>query len=201
MKKILFLVAILTLSVFSTACINNMAVQELNNKALDYMKKGDYENAISRFKSSADLDGSIFETQYNLAVAYTENEDYKEAIETFEKAIQIKSDYPALYYSMGVMYENYAKDLFAGNTKEQKEALEESDDDEKQDLTNDDGEYKVSDEELQDVKKYYNESVSAYSKYLELSPTATDTSEVNAKIDEINAKLEVMASDNGVATN
>ena len=201
MKKALFLITILTVAVFSTACINNMAVQELNNKALDYMKKGDYENAISRFKSSADLDGSIFETQYNLAVAYTENEDYAEAIETFEKAIAIKNDYPALYYSMGVMYENYAKDLFAGNTKEQKEALEQSEDEEER--TNDDGEYKLSDAEMQDVKKYYNESVSAYSKYLELSPTATDASEVNAKIDEINAKLEVLdsESESGVATN
>lgn len=199
MKKALFLITILTVAVFSTACINNMAVQELNNKALDYMKKGDYENAISRFKSSADLDGSIFETQYNLAVAYTENEDYAEAIETFEKAIAIKNDYPALYYSMGVMYENYAKDLFAGNTKEQKEALEQSEDEEER--TNDDGEYKLSDAEMQDVKKYYNESVSAYSKYLELSPTATDASEVNAKIDEINAKLEVLDSELGVATN
>ena len=50
------------------------------------MKKGDYENAISRLKSSADLDGTIFETQYNLALAYTENDDYPEAVETFEKA-------------------------------------------------------------------------------------------------------------------
>lgn len=200
MKKALFLITILTVAVFSTACINNMAVQELNNKALDYMKKGDYENAISRFKSSADLDGSIFETQYNLAVAYTENEDYAEAIETFEKAIAIKNDYPALYYSMGVMYENYAKDLFAGNTKEQKEALEQSEEAEER-TNDDDGEYKLSDAEMQDVKKYYNESVSAYSKYLELSPTATDASEVNAKIDEINAKLEVLDSESGVATN
>lgn len=199
MKKALFLITILTVAVFSTACINNMAVQELNNKALDYMKKGDYENAISRFKSSADLDGSIFETQYNLAVAYTENEDYSDAIETFEKAIAIKNDYPALYYSMGVMYENYAKDLFAGNTKEQKEALEQREDED--DVTDDDGEYKLSDAEMQDVKKYYNESVSAYSKYLELSPTATDASDVNAKIDEINGKLEVLDSDTGVATN
>ena len=59
MKKFLFIVTILVLSVFTTACINNLAVQELNNKALEYMKKGDYENAISRLKSSSDLDGTI----------------------------------------------------------------------------------------------------------------------------------------------
>lgn len=197
MKKILFLITILSVSVFSTACINNLAVQELNNNALAYMKKGDYENAISRLKSSADLDGNIFETQYNLAVAYTENEDYDEAIQAFEKAIKIKNDNKDLYYSMGVMYENYAKDLFAGNTKAQKEALEESDDDEK--ATLEDDEFKPSESELADVQKYYNEAISSYSKYLELSPEAEDSNEVNEKIEEINEKLATLTSE--VATN
>lgn len=198
MKKILFLITILTVSVFTTACINNLAVQELNNNALAYMKKGDYENAISRLKSSADLDGNIFETQYNLAVAYTENEDYDEAIQAFEKAIKIKNNNKDLYYSMGVMYENYAKDLFAGNTKAQKEALEESgDDDEK--ATLEDEEFKPSESELADVQKYYNEAISSYSKYLELSPEAEDSNEVNEKIEEINEKLATLTSE--VATN
>lgn len=197
MKKILFLITILTVSVFTTACINNLAVQELNNNALAYMKKGDYENAISRLKSSADLDGNIFETQYNLAVAYTENEDYDEAIQAFEKAIKIKNNNKDLYYSMGVMYENYAKDLFAGNTKAQKEALEENDDDEK--VTLEDEEFKPSESELADVQKYYNEAISSYSKYLELSPEAEDSNEVNEKIEEINEKLATLTSE--VATN
>ena len=162
MKKILFIVTILVLSVFTTACINNLAVQELNNKALEYMKKGDYENAISRLKSSADLDGTIFETQYNLALAYTENEDYPEAIETFEKAVKLRPDAPDAYYSMAVMYENYAKDLYAGNTKQQKDEQENADDEDedvKPAPTNPDGSYKPTDEELTKVKEYYNSSI------------------------------------------
>ena len=123
MKKLVLLIAILSVSVFTTACINNLAVQELNNKAAEYMKKGDYENAISRLNASIDLDGNIFETQYNLAIAYTENEDYEEAIGAFEKAIELNDKSADLYYSMAVMYENYAKDLYSGNTKAQKEAL------------------------------------------------------------------------------
>ena len=114
MKKLIFLVSILTLSVFTTACINNLAVQELNNKAAEYMKKGDYENAISRLKSSADLDSSIFETQYNLAIAYTENSEYENAIKTFEKALELRPESKDTYYSMAVMYENYAKDVYSG---------------------------------------------------------------------------------------
>lgn len=199
MKKALFLLTILVLSVFTTACINNLAVQELNNKALDYMKKGDYENAISRLKSSADLDGTIFETQYNLALAYTENEDYPEAIETFEKAVKLKQEFPDVYYSMGVMYENYAKDLYAGNTKQQKEEQEakNSEDEESakpaKDL--DDGEYKPTSEELAKVKEYYNLSVDCYNKYLELATTANDSSEVQTKIEDIQDKIVTLDAD------
>lgn len=198
MKKALFLVTVLILSVFTTACINNLAVQELNNKALEYMKKGDYENAISRLKSSADLDGTIFETQYNLALAYTENEDYPEAIETFEKAIKLRPEAPDAYYSMAVMYENYAKDLYAGNTKQQKDEQENSDDEEdtvKAPSTNDDGSYKPTNEELIEVKEYYNLSIENYNKYLELATTASDSSEVQSKIEDIQDKIVTLDAD------
>lgn len=198
MKKILFIVTILVLSVFTTACINNLAVQELNNKALEYMKKGDYENAISRLKSSADLDGTIFETQYNLALAYTENEDYPEAIETFEKAVKLRPDAPDAYYSMAVMYENYAKDLYAGNTKQQKDEQENADDEEedvKPAPTNPDGSYKPTAEELTNVKEYYNLSIDNYNKYLELATTASDSAEVQSKIEEIQDKLQTLDAD------
>lgn len=198
MKKFLFIVTILVLSVFTTACINNLAVQELNNKALEYMKKGDYENAISRLKSSADLDGTIFETQYNLALAYTENEDYPEAIETFEKAVKLRPDAPDAYYSMAVMYENYAKDLYAGNTKQQKDEQEHADDEDedvKPAPTNPDGSYKPTDEELTKVKEYYNLSIDNYNKYLELVTTASDSAEVQSKIEELQDKLQTLDAD------
>ena len=62
MKKIFLLITILFVSVISTACINNLAVQELNNKAKEYMANGETEKAICRLRSSIDLDDSIFET-------------------------------------------------------------------------------------------------------------------------------------------
>ena len=192
MKKLVLLIAILSVSVFTTACINNLAVQELNNKAAEYMKKGDYENAISRLNASIDLDGNIFETQYNLAIAYTENEDYEEAIGAFEKAIELNDKSADLYYSMAVMYENYAKDLYSGNTKAQKEALEDSENDSEI-------EFKLSDNELDNVKKYYQQSIDSYSKYVDLASNSQETSEVLEKIKEINEKLETL--DSGVDTN
>ncbi|MBR1943366.1 tetratricopeptide repeat protein [bacterium] len=194
MKKALFLVMILALSVFTTACINNLAVQELNNKAAEYMKKGDYENAISRLKSSVDLDSSIFETQYNLAVAYTENEDYEEAKEAFEKALELKPNSKDVYYSMAVMYENYAKDLYAGNTKAQKEQADSDDEGNKVNF-NTDGKYKPSESEIESVKKYYNNSIDAYAKYLELAPNAEDSLDVKAHIEQLQANLETLDVD------
>lgn len=205
MKKALFLVTILTLSVLTTACINNLAVQELNNKAAEYMKKGDYENAISRLKSSSDLDDSIFETQYNLAIAYTENEDYDDAIKTFEKALALKPNSSDVYYSRAVMYENYAKDLYAGNTKEQKEAQKEAEDNAEEEGVelksnyNDDGSYKPTDEEKESIVKYYEASIADYEKYLETAVSANDTLDIKVKIDQLNGLIESLNS--GVDSN
>ena len=80
MKKTLLLLSILFIAVISTACINNFAVQELNNKAKAYLDNGDYLSAINRLESSIDLDNTIFETHYNLAVAYTMAENFEKAV-------------------------------------------------------------------------------------------------------------------------
>ena len=114
MKKTFLLASILLISVITTACINNFAIQELNNKAKEFMDKGDYISAIERLKSSVDLDDSIFETQYNLAVAYTEAEDYQNAIKTYKKVLEINPDFADAYYSLAVCEENVAKDIISG---------------------------------------------------------------------------------------
>ncbi|MBP3925083.1 tetratricopeptide repeat protein [bacterium] len=117
MKKALLLVGVLIISVLTTACINNLAVQELNTKAKNYLDNGDYKNAIERLKSSIDLDNTIFESHYNLAVAYTKNEDYAEAIEAYNNAIKLNPDFADAYYSLAVCEENLALDIISGNVK------------------------------------------------------------------------------------
>ena len=137
MKKAFLLASILFISVISTACINNFAVQELNNKAKTFMDNGDYASAIERLKSSVDLDGSIFETQYNLAVAYTKAEDYPNAIKTYGDAIKLNPDFADAYYSLAVCEENLAKDIIAGRVK----------------VNDDDSIEKVDETEIDDNKK------------------------------------------------
>ena len=180
MKKAFLLVVILFVSVISTACINNFAVQELNNKAKDYLDKGDFENAISRLKSSIDLDSTIFETHYNLGIAYTQAEKYPEAVETFENAIKLRPSFADVYYSLAVAQENYAKGIIDGSLKAKEEKLEEK----VQDVSNETPKDKIlSPEEKTQVVKLINDSVSSYSTYLEKGTDIQDKQDVEEKIE------------------
>lgn len=112
MKKALLIASILFVAVFSTACINNMAVQELNNKASEYMQKGDYESAMNRLQASLDLDNTMYQTYYNLGVAAIGAEKYETAIDALKDGIKLKSDYYDFYYSLGVAQIGLADDLY-----------------------------------------------------------------------------------------
>lgn len=187
MKKAFLLATILFISVISTACINNFAVQELNNKAQDFMEKGDYASAIERLKSSVDLDGSIFETQYNLAVAYTKAEDYANAIKTYNDAIKLNPDFPDAYYSLAVCEENLAKDIIAGNVKvnddDSIEKVEKSEDD------TDIKEIKLSENASKMVTTLLNNSISDYQIYLDKDGSVDDRKYVEDKIKELQMLL------------
>lgn len=186
MKKAFLLATILFISVISTACINNFAVQELNNKAQDFMEKGDYASAIERLKSSVDLDGSIFETQYNLAVAYTKAEDYANAIKTYNDAIKLNPDFPDAYYSLAVCEENLAKDIIAGNVK-----VNDDDSIEKVELSEDEDikEIKLSENASKMVTTLLNNSISDYQIYLDKDSSVDDRKYVEDKIKELQMLL------------
>ena len=191
MKKAFLLASILFISVISTACINNFAVQELNNKAKDFMDKGDYVSAIERLKSSVDLDGSVFETQYNLAVAYTKAEDYQNAIKTYGDAIKLNPDFADAYYSLAVCEENLAKDIISGAVK----------------VNSDNSIAKVeTDENAQDTKvtlsenaktmlsTLLNDAISDYSLYQDKSENTDDKTYVEEKIKQ----LQKLVAENAV---
>lgn len=186
MKKAFLLATILFISVISTACINNFAVQELNNKAQDFMEKGDYASAIERLKSSVDLDGSIFETQYNLAVAYTKAEDYANAIKTYNDAIKLNPDFPDAYYSLAVCEENLAKDIISGNVK-----VNDDDSIEKVELSDDEDikEIKLSENSLKMLTTLLNNSISDYQIYLDKESSIDDRKYVEDKIKELQMLL------------
>jgi len=180
MKKAFLLVTILFVSVISTACINNFAVQELNNKAKTYLDSGDFDSAIGRLKSSIDLDSTIFESHYNLGIAYTQAEKYPEAVESFQKAIKLKPDFADTYYSLAVAQENYAKGVIDGSLKEQKAS-------ETSELQS--AERKLTKEEKQKVVELLNSSIESYNAYIEKGAAIKDRKDVEDKIDYLKAQI------------
>lgn len=182
MKKTLFIVSVLLVAVVSTACINNFAVRDLNNKAQNYMRQGDYPQAIERLKSSLDLDPNVYETHYNLAIAYTKAEDYLNASEQYEKALELKPNEPDVFYSLATAQNNLAIDIEQGRIrlnvdgKLYKPNPDEIDFSEK---------YEMSDKEQEFVAEYKKATVLNYQKYLELSPNAQDKDEVEKQIEAL----------------
>ena len=187
MKKAFLLASILIISVISTACINNFAVQELNNKAKDFMDKGDYVSAIERLKSSVDLDGSVFETQYNLAVAYTKAEDYSNAIKTYAAAIKLNPDFADAYYSLAVCEENLAKDIISGAVKVNDDGTIEK----VEEIDNEAEEVKVvlSDRAKETLGKLLNDAISDYGLYQDKSNEPDDRAFVDRKVKELQQLL------------
>lgn len=187
MKKAFLLASILFISVISTACINNFAVQELNNKAKDFMDKGDYVSAIERLKSSVDLDGSVFETQYNLAVAYTKAEDYSNAIKTYAAAIKLNPDFADAYYSLAVCEENLAKDIISGAVKVNDDGTVEK----VEEIDNEAEEVKVvlSDRAKETLGKLLNDAISDYGLYQDKSNEPDDRAFVDRKVKELQQLL------------
>lgn len=194
MRKFLSILSILLVSVLSTACINNLAVQELNNKAKVFMDKGEYENAISRLEASVDLDDTIFETQYNLAVAYTYADKYKKAIETFGKAIQLKPTMAETYYSLGVAQENFAIDVIKGEVNLNGEKTDDDTNLDEQENNSKDDDFELSKEDKEAVKDLYNQAIESYQSYLQKAGNPKDKANVEAKIENI--KIEIKKVDN-----
>ena len=173
MKKVLLLFTILIVSVMTTACINNLAIQELNNKAADYMDKGDTESAICRLKSSLDLDNEMYQTHYNLAVAYNNVNEYEQSIEECKKVLELKPDYYDAYYTMAV-----AKEALAYQHIEKEDEIE------------------PSGEDIEQFTNLAQEAVDTYNEYLTKKIDAEDTEQINGKITELNEKIKEYTLEN-----
>lgn len=197
MKKVVLLITILFVSVISTACINNLAVQELNNKAKEYMANGETEKAICRLRSSIDLDTSIFETHYNLGVALFENKEYSEAQASLENAIRLKPDFADAYYSLAMAFENQADEII-NKSKNKDKAKDNSDADSQEDLqaaADRKAQQQLTEAEKTKIVELYNSAVDNYNKYLVKQPDAQDKDKITAQIDFLNNEIKKYNSD------
>lgn len=188
MKKVVLLITILFVSVISTACINNLAVQELNNKAKEYMANGETEKAICRLRSSIDLDTSIFETHYNLGIALIDNKEYEEAQTSLQNAIKLKPDYANSYYSLAVAYEGQA-DKLVNKESDDVDSVK-ADDSSNENITKVPDEKSLTEVEKTKIVELYNFAIDSYNKYLIKQPDAADKDKVTAQIEYLNNQIK-----------
>lgn len=190
MKKALLLVSILFISVLTTACINNLAVQELNNKAAVFMEEGNYTEAIERLKSSIDLDSSLYESHYNLAIAYTKAEDYQNAITAYEKTIELKPDFADAYYGVAVVQEDLIADLNVGRLRVNDEGnLEKVDPNDTPQDDMEDKAFIVSDKTKEYINSLTEAAIRNYEIYLAKNPSAPDADDIREHIKDLNLRL------------
>ncbi len=194
MKRAILIVTVLFIAVISTACINNFAVQELNNKAKVYLENGDYDAAINRLQSSIDLDSTIFETHYNLGVAYIKNKQYKKAIESLSKALDLNPEYADSYYSLAVAQESYAQELLDANSEISTVTSEDNDDVEDVKVDEDIKKMSVEQRKLTAIELYTN-AVASYKKYLLKSNDAKDSEDINNQIKSIEEELSKLGNE------
>ena len=191
MKRALLIITVLFIAVISTACINNFAVQELNNKAQVYLNNGDYEAAIDRLQASLDLDSTIYETNYNLGVAYIKANKYKEAIGVLKKAAEINPERADSYYSLAVAQESYGQKLFNMSTKASSEdnSIENNDDYDTEKESADEDEALSVEQRKAKAVELYNDAVASYKKYLEKAPDAKDKDDINNEINSLEEEI------------
>lgn len=193
MKRTILIITILFIAVISTACINNFAVQELNNKAQVYLNNGDYESAIDRLEASIDLDNTIFETHYNLGVAYIKSERYSEAIKTLSKAIEINKENADSYYSLAVAQESYANEMLELNENNSIASKSDDDSEEIDEPSNkkiDDTAIKMTPEQRKIAAiELYTSAISSYKKYLEIDGKAKDAEDIKNQIKSLEEEL------------
>ncbi|MCM1265708.1 MAG: tetratricopeptide repeat protein [Candidatus Gastranaerophilales bacterium] len=185
MKKAIFIVTILFVAVISTACINNIAVQELNNAAKSYMDKGDYTSAIDRLESSLELDSTVYETYYNLGVAYIESKQYQKAIDSLTKAIDLNSKYADTYYTLAVAQENFADSIT--DSKSQTEGMITGADEK---VSYSETNYQnLSDSDKEMMIQSYLTAISNYRKYSDMINSEQKTSEISNHISDMEKVL------------
>ena len=193
MKRIILLTTILFISVLSTACVNNLAIQELNNKAQEFMNKGDTNSAICRLEASLDLDSNVFETRYNLGVAYLNAKEYEKSIDSLKKAIELNPDFTDTYYSLAIAIDekNYNE---IERIKHPENFIEEGETpvitEEETIVNQQPAGTKLSDEEKEIITQKVNESIEAYNTYLEKNPNAQEKDSVQNRISSLQSELD-----------
>lgn len=174
MKKYLGILIILAIAFSTSACkkisLSQKDVYTLNEKAQQYMERGDYDNAIARLLCINDLEDNHPEVYYNLGVAYIKKDDFEKAITALTKATELNPNLGDAYYSLGVAYEMQT-DAKIEQLKTTTDATKKS-----------------------ELKMQISDNLHAiydnYSKYIEKLPRGTDKPEIQHQFDYLKDKYK-----------
>ncbi len=177
--------SILCVFVIFSGCANDSfvyqrSVSELNQKAAQLMRQGDYSGAVGRLESAHDLMPKESSILFNLAIAYKENEELDKSIQAFEEFIKHHENDKKLndaVLSLGIVLEEKADNLVSkaieADDKKEKEAREEF---------------------IEKSIDYYQRAEKAYrislSKQEDLTEGSNSTEEIQNQIESINKSIE-----------
>lgn len=174
MRKFLLLIIFSGL-LFLNGCVKNISnvdIQTLNQKAAEYMEKGEYDKAIARLESILDLNADFPETHYNLGVAYYQSNDYENALSALNEAIKRREKFAEAYYSRAVVYEDWAYSLIEGENIDAQATV-----------------MAPSNQEKEVSVEYLKNAKADFEKYLELKKDAEDKDDIHEKIIQIDNEL------------
>ena len=173
MKKLILFCLLLLIGVFCSACVNSLAVYELNEKAMQLSEDGNIDGAIARWESSVDLAPDVYESRYNLANAYIKKGQCEKAIEHAKVAQEISKNEPIADYTLAIAYDCSANNLI--HTKDEN--------DETVKIT-----FKTKEQAYSTMKQYvdYLENANKfYDKYVTSMQNTEESANIINKINEI----------------
>lgn len=75
-----------------------------NNRGFTYLKKGDYEKALTDFTNAIELDPKSAFPYSNRGYVYFDLKKYNDAVNDFEKAIKLDKNYKDAYCGLAITY-------------------------------------------------------------------------------------------------
>lgn len=109
MRKAAGVLLFLILFIQGYAQTNEQKAEDLGNRAVEVMDKGDVAEAVSMLKEAQKLDPSRFDYPYEIAYAHYIQKEYKEAIKVLEKLRSHKNATDRLYQLLGNSYDLIGK--------------------------------------------------------------------------------------------
>ncbi len=104
MKKIIELLALAVLLAAGVYLGSRKLAIFYCNQGLDYYSKGSYNEAISSFKKSININASAAVVHNNLAYAYEQTREFEKAIGEYQKAISLEPGYISAYLGLSRAY-------------------------------------------------------------------------------------------------